>query len=179
MGTLDRMLRVFLLPVLLFPMALLAACGNVEEPAAVDAPRVEEPAPRAVPEPDAGEKTSREAGPGRLHLGGRELPASFPEQMPIPEESEIFTTFAANQDGRYRINVGMRSDQEIRELEAFFSEALASAGWEVTGPSERSVRVLQIDYRVEGFGYAGSISLAQLSPDRVTVSYVLTSDIDD
>jgi hypothetical protein len=173
------MLCVLLWPLLLFPMALLAGCGNVEEPAAADAPRLEEPAPRTAPESAAGEETSRESGRGGLHLGGRELPATFPEQMPVPEEPEIFTTFAANQEGRHRINVGMRSDQDIRELETFFTEGLAAAGWEVTGPSERGERVLQIDYRVEGFGYVGSISLAQLSPDRVTVTYALTTAINN
>ena len=126
---------------------------------------------------EAGGNISVETSEGTMSFGsGGDLPASFPEDLPLPEgDYQVASSFeqGGGDAGDLRLQTAVMTTAAYDDVVAHFESALADAGWEIQDTQSMSMgQDLQSTTFVTVKGDQGAnISITQAEQDQVLVNY--------
>lgn len=137
--------RVWFVGVLGAVALVAAACGDGDGSSLAEQ-AVEEGAERSGTDVDvdideeSGEFSVRgEDGEGSFSVGGSgELPESFPDGFPLPDDVRIGSSFSSEQEGRSGFSVTAEASGSYDEIVSFYEEALPSSGYEIESTNTAS-----------------------------------------
>lgn len=67
-----------------------------------------------------------------INIGGDELPADFPSQVPVYSGATVSSSFSSGNESEGVWTVTFTSTDPVDTVNAFFKDALAKNGWETT-----------------------------------------------
>lgn len=124
---------------------------------------------------DEGVRVETSEGTQSFGAGG-ELPASFPDDLPVPENHEIVSTSEQEQDGETGLIVVMLTPDAFDEVVADLEGRLVDAGWEIGDrASQNSNGLRSLSMQVTQGDVGAFISITGDGDEKVMVSYAVGS----
>lgn len=118
-----------------------------------------------------------ESSEGSMSMGaGGELPASFPEDLPLPEgEFQVMSSFEqSNAEDGLELQTALMTSGSVEDVAAYFEEALPAAGYEIADTQRLQMDGLQsVSFHTKGPVYGAVINVGSSDEDEVLVNYAI------
>ncbi len=149
------MRRMVLATTAVFALILFAACGGGSS-----STTPEDGGKGSVGITGEGDNTiefSDDDGGGSVTIGGGEVPADFPDDIPLPDDYEITAAFSGSTgEGGLGANVSGVTAESVDDLRTTYEQALPDAGYTITSDSTSEVNGAEaVAITFEGNGIVG------------------------
>ncbi len=118
----------------------LAACGSDDGKVSIDTPEGKvEVDPNADGDGGSVEFSGPDGDGGSIDIGGGEVPDDFPDDIPLPDDFEVTTSFSGGSGTDNATSVTGSSGDSFDDLVSMYTDGLPDSGYEVTGNSTSTI----------------------------------------
>lgn len=165
-------------------MAALALLGAGCSSEAITERLVEEAAEQAAGGEDVeidldedGGGISIESSEGSLQMGaGGSVPDAFPDDLPLPDvDYEVANSFeTSSREGELELQMSLMTTAAVEDLESYFEQAMADAGWEITDTRRQSMEdFVNVTFVVEQGDLGALVTVTASGEDETLVNYLV------